>query len=128
MDKRRIAGIDKKIWRSCLNTKQTYLYIAKRTGLVYLHRMKILVFSLILVMAALNIFCSALYAKILNRLPGQITGRITLNKLNKVLENAVAEEDRHLIKKCKYAYTVYLTFFYLFLAVVLVLIFGRLKR
>ena len=90
--------------------------------------MKILVFSLIVIIAALNIFCSALYAKILDRLPGLVTGRITLNKLNKALDYPIGEEDKSLIKKCKYAYTVYLGFFYLFFAVVLILIVSILKR
>ena len=90
--------------------------------------MKILLFSLIVILAALNIFCSVMYAKILNRLPGQITGRITLQKLNKVLAAAATEDDRTLIKNCKYAYTVYLLFFYLFIAVILVFIVAVLKR
>ncbi len=61
-------------------------------------------------------------------LPGQLTGRITLNKLNKVFENARNDEERNLIIKCRYAYTVYLIIFYLFIAVVLIVVVGILKR
>ena len=90
--------------------------------------MKIVLFSLIVILAALNIFCSVLYSKLLNRLPGQLAGRITLSKLNAALGSAISQEDKNLIKRCKYVYTIYLVIFYLFIIGVLIPIFSVLKR
>lgn len=90
--------------------------------------MKIVLFSLIVVLAAVNIFCSVLYSKLIKRLPGQITGRITLKKLSNAFEYTTNEDDKNLIKKCKYAYTIYLVFFYVFIAMVTIFIVSILKQ
>jgi hypothetical protein len=61
-------------------------------------------------------------------MPGQLKGRITLNKLNIIFNNATNDEEKNLVNKCRRAYTTYLIFFYFLLAMLVFLIIGLIKR